>query len=67
MASQEAVTDGAVNNQPVKTTPREAFVMASILKEMGINEYEPRVVNQMIEFSYRKFPSRILKKISFFL
>uniref|UniRef100_A0A7M5X9J3 Transcription initiation factor TFIID subunit 9 n=2 Tax=Clytia hemisphaerica TaxID=252671 RepID=A0A7M5X9J3_9CNID len=27
--------------------------MASILKEMGVNEYEPRVINQMIEFSYR--------------
>jgi len=27
--------------------------MASVLKEMGVNEYEPRVINQMIEFSYR--------------
>ena len=43
------------SNQPVKTTPKEALVMASVLKEMGVNEYEPRVINQMIEFSYRKF------------
>lgn len=27
--------------------------MASILKDMGITEYEPRVLNQMLEFSYR--------------
>ena len=28
-------------------------VMISILKDMGINDFEPRVVNQMLEFSYR--------------
>ena len=55
-----ASLDGALandpnSNQPVKTTPKEALVMASVLKEMGVNEYEPRVINQMIEFSYRKY------------
>ncbi|XP_075429035.1 transcription initiation factor TFIID subunit 9B isoform X1 [Ascaphus truei] len=28
-------------------------VMAQILKDMGITEYEPRVINQMLEFTYR--------------
>ncbi|NXY85335.1 TAF9 factor, partial [Alcedo cyanopectus] len=28
-------------------------VMAQILKDMGITEYEPRVINQMLEFAYR--------------
>ncbi|KAM4696723.1 transcription initiation factor TFIID subunit 9-like isoform 2-T2 [Rhinophrynus dorsalis] len=27
--------------------------MAQILKDMGITEYEPRVINQMLEFTYR--------------
>lgn len=26
--------------------------MAQILKDMGITEYEPRVINQMLEFTY---------------
>ncbi|XP_069068661.1 transcription initiation factor TFIID subunit 9B [Pleurodeles waltl] len=36
-----------------KSTPKDAQVMAQILKDMGINEYEPRVINQMLEFAYR--------------
>ena len=27
--------------------------MVSILKDMGIMEYEPRVLNQLLEFAYR--------------
>lgn len=34
-------------------TPRDAKVMAAILKDAGVEEYEPRVINQMLEFSYR--------------
>ncbi len=29
-------------------------VMMQILKDMGITEYEPRVINQMLEFTYSK-------------
>lgn len=36
-----------------KNTPKDAQVMAAILKDMGITEYEPRVINQMLEFTYR--------------
>ena len=36
-----------------KNLPKDAQVMMAILKEMGITEYEPRVINQMLEFSYR--------------
>ncbi|XP_059833322.1 transcription initiation factor TFIID subunit 9 [Mobula hypostoma] len=36
-----------------KSVPRDAQVMAQILKDMGITEYEPRVINQMLEFTYR--------------
>ncbi|XP_012692167.1 transcription initiation factor TFIID subunit 9 [Clupea harengus] len=36
-----------------KTIPKDAQVMIQILKDMGITEYEPRVINQMLEFTYR--------------
>jgi len=36
-----------------KCIPKDGQVMISILKDMGINDFEPRVVNQMLEFSYR--------------
>ena len=34
--------------------PKEAQVMTAVLKDMGITDYEPGVVNQMLEFTYRK-------------
>ncbi|KAH6938190.1 hypothetical protein HPB50_007362 [Hyalomma asiaticum] len=36
-----------------KSTPKDAQVMSAILKDMGIVDYEPRVINQMLEFTYR--------------
>ena len=42
-------------NTGSKSIPKEAQIMAAILKDMGVNEYEPRVLNQMMEFSYRKY------------
>ncbi|XP_075537315.1 TBP-associated factor 9 [Dermacentor variabilis] len=36
-----------------KSTPKDAQVMGAILKDMGILDYEPRVINQMLEFTYR--------------
>ncbi len=35
------------------TGPKDAAVMEAILKEMGVEEYDPNVVHQMLEFSYR--------------
>lgn len=32
--------------------PKEAQVMGAILKDMGITEYDPGVINQMLEFTY---------------
>lgn len=31
-----------------KSTPKDAQVIAAILRDMGITEYEPRVINQVI-------------------
>lgn len=39
----------------VKHIPKDAQVIMSIMKDMGIVEYEPRVINQLLEFTYRKF------------
>jgi len=39
--------------------PKEAQVMEAILKDMGITDYEPGVINQMLEFTYR-YVSQIL-------
>ncbi|NXQ29788.1 TAF9 factor, partial [Alaudala cheleensis] len=38
-------------------------VMAQILKDMGITEYEPRVINQMLEFAY-KIPPDVPEELS---
>ena len=51
MASGEASTD---NKDTAKSTPRDARAMKAILKEMGVEDYEPRVINQMLEFTYRE-------------
>lgn len=44
------------NKQPIqqtKTIPKDAQVIMSIMRDMDINEYEPRVINQLLEFIYR--------------
>ena len=51
MASGEASTE---NKDSAKSTPRDARAMKAILKEMGVEDYEPRVINQMLEFTYRE-------------
>lgn len=33
--------------------PQDELAMRAILKDMGVTEYEDRVVQQMLEFSYR--------------
>ncbi|XP_033127045.1 transcription initiation factor TFIID subunit 9-like [Anneissia japonica] len=34
-------------------SPKDVQTMIAILKDMGVTEYEPRVINQMLEFTYR--------------
>ncbi|XP_076446079.1 transcription initiation factor TFIID subunit 9-like isoform X3 [Babylonia areolata] len=40
-------------NTTVKSAPRDAQVMAAILKDSGVVEYEPRLIHQMLEFTYQ--------------
>lgn len=44
---------GHVVSGEAKSLPKDAQVITAILKEMGITEWEPRVVTQLLEFVYR--------------
>ena len=35
------------------TVPNDAKVMAGIMRSMGVEQWEPRVINQYLEFMYR--------------
>lgn len=52
------MTEG--ERKPVPTIPKEAQVMAAILRDLGIQDYDPGVLTQMLEFSYR-YISNILE------
>ena len=43
--------NNVINNQTL--IPRDAKTIVNILKSMGITKYEPRVVDQLMEFMYR--------------
>lgn len=34
------------------STPRDVQVIQSILKDMGVTDYEPAVVSQLLDFTY---------------
>merc|ERR1719295_1619607 len=40
-----------------KSMPKDGRVMMAILKDMNITDYEPRVVEQLLEFTYRYISS----------
>ncbi|KAI4499746.1 hypothetical protein M0802_005002 [Mischocyttarus mexicanus] len=42
----------------VKHVPKDAQVIMSIMKDMGIIDYEPKVINQLLEFTYHKYSVR---------
>ena len=50
----------------VKKLPKDAHVMASILRDMGIVEWEPRVINQLMEFSYN-YVTTVIGKVPIIL
>lgn len=45
--------DKSKANNQAKHMPKDAHVIMSIMKEVGITDYEPRAVNQLLEFTYR--------------
>lgn len=61
MASSEHTN--VKEKEEAKSTPRDARAMKMLLKEMGVEEYEPRVINQMLEFTYRQLKLYLFSKI----
>lgn len=55
MASEREKLDKSKMNNSVKHIPKDAQVIMSILKELNVTEYEPRVINQLLEFTYRTY------------
>ena len=43
---------------------KDAQTMISALKDMGIEDFEPRVVNQLLEFSYRELNLKLIFKMN---
>ena len=35
--------------------PRDVRVMCAILKSMGVDDFEPKVVNQLLEFTHSTY------------
>lgn len=55
MASEREKYDKPKSNSSVKHIPKDAQVIMSIMKELNVTDYEPRVINQLLEFTYRMY------------
>jgi hypothetical protein len=53
MDGSGGATAGAPNR-----LPRDAQLMISLLHQMGIQDWEPRVINQLLEYTFREQPTR---------
>lgn len=54
-------TCGIMAKETKVAVPKEAQVMGAILKDMGITEYDPGVINQMLEFTYSELSFHLFK------
>ncbi|KAJ0174872.1 hypothetical protein K1T71_009980 [Dendrolimus kikuchii] len=45
--------DKSKANSQTKHIPKDAQVIMAIMKEVGITDYDPRVVNQLLEYTFR--------------
>lgn len=52
-ASGAQQNDPCLNGGDILSQSKDVQTMISVLKDMGIEEFEPRVINQLLEFSYR--------------
>ncbi len=48
------MADGGAR-QPARL-PRDAQLIISLLHQMGIQDWEPRVINQLLEYTFREPP-----------
>ncbi|CRL01922.1 CLUMA_CG015170, isoform A [Clunio marinus] len=49
----EQIKEKTKTSNQSKQLPKDAQVIISILRDLGINDFEPRVINQLLEFTYR--------------
>ena len=42
------------NSTQSKNVPKDAQVIMSILKDMGVSDFEPQTIIQLLEFTYSK-------------
>ena len=42
-----------VADKDIQNVPKDAIIVEKILQSMGINEFEPRVIEQLLELVYR--------------
>ncbi|KAJ1976242.1 Transcription initiation factor TFIID subunit 9 [Dimargaris verticillata] len=42
-----------MSNDPVEELPKEAKIMALILQAQGVEDCDPKVVNQLLDFAHR--------------
>lgn len=52
LSLRQAVKFAKMSSSSGKSVPKDAQVMTAILKEMGVNDHDPRLINQMLEFTY---------------
>lgn len=55
MASEREKYEKMKTNSSNKHIPKDAQVIMSIMKELNVTEYEPRVINQLLEFTYSMY------------
>jgi len=46
------MTSQPSSEQDGSEMPKDANTIIAILKDMGITDYEPKVINQLLEFTY---------------
>jgi len=56
----DSLPDSKIENHQsssATTLPKDALAIIAILNDMGVTEYEPKVVHQLLEFTYSKYHS----------
>lgn len=47
--------DNLSSKTVASTMPKDAHTIIAMLKDMGVTDYEPKVVHQMLELMYSKY------------
>eukprot|EP01043_Picozoa_sp_COSAG02_P024277 COSAG02_NODE_1322_length_13259_cov_71.269985_14_plen_68_part_00 len=56
MADGGTGSAGAKGARQPARLPRDAQLIISLLHQMGIQDWEPRVINQLLEYTFREPP-----------